>query len=216
MKSLCKCGCLVFKKQIAGICNLFAVGWHALGLFVLAPLQWDLALVTPGLNPGLVPGWESQPCQGLFSHWWNKYNTNSIDLWRGWEIIRSHYCPWLALQVHRVLPFLLSLRGLLKIPCLSTQAFAKEATSIIFSSEVAWEPVEGEHTAQWIGFLAIPGPRGNLSLARMTLIMGIILYNGRAMNNHADKLMTASSERCFQQSILNTVFMDSSCYLGYL
>lgn len=32
------------------------------------------------------------------------------------------------------------------------------------------------------------------------------------MNNHADKQMTVSSERCFQQSILNTVFMDSSCY----
>ena len=31
------------------------------------------------------------------------------------------------------------------------------------------------------------------------------------MNNHAGKQMTASSEGCFQPSILNIVFMDSSC-----
>lgn len=32
------------------------------------------------------------------------------------------------------------------------------------------------------------------------------------MNNQTGKQMTASSERCFQQSILNIGFMDSSCY----
>ena len=32
------------------------------------------------------------------------------------------------------------------------------------------------------------------------------------MNNHTGKQMTVSSERCFQPSILNVVFMDSSCY----
>lgn len=32
------------------------------------------------------------------------------------------------------------------------------------------------------------------------------------MNSHTGKQMTVSSERCFPQSILNTVFMDSSCY----
>lgn len=32
------------------------------------------------------------------------------------------------------------------------------------------------------------------------------------MKNHTGKQMTVSSERCFQPSILNTVFMDSSCY----
>lgn len=72
--------------------------------------------------------------------------------------------------------------------------------------------MEGEHTAQGTGFPAIPRSGSNLSLASMAMIMGIILHDGRAMNNHADKQMTVSSERCFQQSILNTVFMDSSCY----
>lgn len=32
------------------------------------------------------------------------------------------------------------------------------------------------------------------------------------MNNHSGKQMTVSSERCFQPSILNIVFMDSTCY----
>lgn len=34
----------------------------------------------------------------------------------------------------------------------------------------------------------------------------------RTINNHTGKEMTASRERCFQQNILNAVFMDSSCY----
>lgn len=32
------------------------------------------------------------------------------------------------------------------------------------------------------------------------------------MNNHTVKQMTMSSERCFQQNILNIVFIDSNCY----
>lgn len=102
---------------------------------------------------------------------------------------------------------------MLKSQCLPSQAFAKEVPSVTFSLEVASEPGGrgSEHMALRIGCLAIPGSVGTRSSPHMTPRVGIILHNEETMNNHAGKQMTASTERCFQPSILSLVFMDSSC-----